>query len=117
MFLQEYLEHIKSEVNPNSPLLQCRDMLFKTFHNYKKMLSVDEYEDLQMDIIILALEAERTYDPIYGACFSTYLFSRLEKLSQDFLTRYTGIKVTKHTKDVVFKGQKIYINKTEYKGE
>lgn len=118
MILQDYFNQLESDpATSNSPVLSCKDIIYKTFHEYKKMLPRSEYEDLQADILVIVLEAEATYDPVFGASFLTYLFTCLKRLSHDFLTKYTGIKVSSHMKQVIYPGQKIYINKIEFKEE
>lgn len=102
-------------INEDS-ILKCEELLWKTYHSLKPMVAKSEHEDLKQDILLTLIEADRDFDPAYEVRFSTFLYPRLNKLGNDILTRYTGIKLWRSEKDRIESstGEKIYINIIEF---
>lgn len=118
--LNEFFDSIErgdTEVCNAREILKDRGYICNVFKNHYARVSRDEYEDLEQDIILLILEADKNYDDKLSN-FSTYLTWQLKSVSNNFINKYTGINYssrqrTKDRRD----GKLVYITTTNLEEE
>ncbi|MGL5712774.1 MAG: hypothetical protein ACRCX2_07125 [Paraclostridium sp.] len=95
------------------------EFLWSAFHKLKPMVNKCEYEDLQQDIILAVIEADKSFDPKYEVKFFTYLRNKIMFMSECMLGKYKGVNLRNSRKRLLEKqtGEKIYINITNLEEE
>ena len=89
----------------------------KFIQSYKRILSKDEMEDINQDIIIVLLETEKEYDSNKGS-FVTLFDWKLKNLRRQLLGKYTGIKISSdHICKMKNENKNIFINTVGYEEE
>jgi hypothetical protein len=89
----------------------------KFIQSYKKILSKDEMEDINQDIIIILLETKKEYDSSKGS-FVTLFDWKLKNLRRQLITKYTGIKISSdHLCKMKNENKHIFINMVGYEEE
>lgn len=118
--LNEFFNSIENgevEVFNVKEILKDRGYICSVFKSHCTKISTDEREDLEQDIILLILEADRNYDKKLSN-FSTYLTWQLKSISNNFINKYTGISCSsrQRTKDRK-NGKPVYITTIEFEEE
>ncbi|MGL5712189.1 MAG: hypothetical protein ACRCX7_07145 [Cetobacterium sp.] len=118
--LNEFFNSIEvgtTEVSNAKEILKDKGYICNTFKTHCTRVARDEYEDLEQDIILLVLEADRNYDKKLSN-FSTYLTWQLKSVSNNFINKYTGVNYSsrQRTKDRK-NGKLVYITTTNLEEE
>lgn len=96
---------------------EAESVMMYFYRENKKLVSRDELEDFQQDIILEALTSYEKWDNSKSK-FATYLTHCLKNIKNDLISRYTGIKVTQYSYAKALKeGSKITINLCSYSDE
>ena len=86
--LKEFME------SNEDPVIKSSIGLVVNFYNSnKKMISFNEREDFQQDIILCILRSRQKYDPSIGD-FPKLLCWDLRTVLHDVISRYTGIRMS-----------------------
>lgn len=119
MDYKDFLSYLdNSEETRDKYVRKCTSLIMMYFNKHKSKVSMDEREDLIMDLICQVYSAYDDWDEVSNSSFCTFVYFKLMDWEKHLLTKYTGIKVSRNDlKRSKIEGKPVVLTKIQYENQ